>query len=223
MPTAPASAQREDRLLELAKVASRQPHGTVLIVATDAEDEAARLANQATPIAPTELTDELLKCVSAIDGAVLIDPSCVCHAIGVILDGLAIPDGDPGRGARFNSCVRYLANKRARLALIVSEDGSVEWLPNLRPRLSRHKFAGMVSALDKKLADDKLDRILCIKLLDSLRDHAFYLSADLCIKANQLKAKFEQHCIETDTPIISYPHFTPDKEMDDSYFAETDD
>lgn len=39
-----------------------------------------------------------MKKITAIDGAVLIDPSSTCYAIGVILDGLASDKGSPARG-----------------------------------------------------------------------------------------------------------------------------
>ena len=49
------------------------------------------------------LSPELIERISGIDGAVLLDRDCKCHAIGVILDGMASQSGDPSRGARFNS------------------------------------------------------------------------------------------------------------------------
>jgi hypothetical protein len=39
----------------------------------------------------------------------------------VILDGLATPDGNPARGARFNSALRYVAApKKGSVAIVIS-------------------------------------------------------------------------------------------------------
>ena len=65
--------------------------------------------------------------MTAIDGAVLLGPDGVCHAIGVILDGLAGDRGDPERGARFNSAVRYVDSRQeVCLAIVVSEDKTLD-------------------------------------------------------------------------------------------------
>ena len=45
----------------------------------------------------------------------------------VILDGRATRGGDPARGARFNSAVRYVEGAdHASLAMVISEEGSVD-------------------------------------------------------------------------------------------------
>ena len=125
-----------DLLLSLAKEAGQESHGTMLLISTAAAEEAKRLAPQGTPISPCLLTPQLLKHLTPIDGAILLDSEGVCHAIGTILDGRATPNGDPGRGARFNSAVRYvesLSDQAACLAVVVSEDGGVDFVPNLLP------------------------------------------------------------------------------------------
>ena len=38
------------------------------------------------------------------------------------------PQGDPAHGARYNSSVRYVSGKPHCLAIVISEDGSLEWL-----------------------------------------------------------------------------------------------
>ncbi len=117
------------RLWKLILEATKQDHGTVVVISTGARKEAQRLKNQATIIEPIRLSPQLMRVVTAIDGAVLIDQSSTCHAIGVILDGLATEEGDPSRGARYNSAIRYVESSKHRcLVLIVSEDGSTDWV-----------------------------------------------------------------------------------------------
>ncbi len=54
------------------------------------------------------------------------------------LSGIAHEFGDPDRGARYNSALRCVHSQRtACMAFIVSEDGGVDVVPELRPRISR--------------------------------------------------------------------------------------
>lgn len=96
------------RFKGLFQVALQAGHGSTLVVAEDAEQEAHRLQQQGARVTPTRLTPELFRQVSSIDGAILVDPSSNCHAIGVILDGAAAPECTPARGSRYNSAIRYV-------------------------------------------------------------------------------------------------------------------
>ena len=119
------------RLWGLVSAAAQQRHGTMVVVSSGAESEAVRLGRQGISIEPMALTPRLMQLVTAIDGAVLIDPHNVCHAIGTILDGRATEGGDPSRGARFNSAVRYVhSSDRPCLAIVVSEDGMIDLVSN---------------------------------------------------------------------------------------------
>lgn len=118
-----------ERLWALALAASEQRHGTILVIAAAAEAEAHRLALQGMPIVPVKLDRETVLSLSSIDGALLIAPDTTCHAIGAILDGRAMGTGDPARGARYNSALRYvLSSEQPSLAVVVSEDGRVDLL-----------------------------------------------------------------------------------------------
>lgn len=113
-------------LWTLVSAATEQRHGTMVVVSVGAQIEATRLGTQAIATASTALTPGLMRLITAIDGAVLIDTHNHCHAIGAILDGLATEAGDPARGARYNSAVRYVASSaHACLAIVVSEDGMI--------------------------------------------------------------------------------------------------
>ena len=83
--------------------------------------------------------------MTRIDGAVLLDHEGLCHAVGVILDGKATDRGSPARGARFNSALRYVLEEgeRASIAVVLSEDGNVDLLPRLRPRIGRATLGKM--------------------------------------------------------------------------------
>jgi hypothetical protein len=130
------------RLRDLVIAASEQKHGTLVVISDHANEEAARLGAQATVITPLVMTPELMRGVTAIDGAVLLDPHGTCVALGVILDGMASAEGTPTRGARFNSALRYVNTVMEQcdhrcVAVVVSEDGPVNVVPDLLPRISR--------------------------------------------------------------------------------------
>ncbi|QIX60035.1 hypothetical protein FY528_02055 [Hymenobacter lutimineralis] len=119
-------------LWSLALSATSQPTGTILLISDGAAQEARRLATQCYRVTPTRITPAMVRLVTNIDGAVLIDPQGTCFGIGAILDGLATAKGDSSRGSRFNSAVRYVETSRYPcLAIVVSEDGWIDLLPPL--------------------------------------------------------------------------------------------
>lgn len=114
-----------DAVREIAEAAVVSRLGATIVVSADAESEAVRLGEGAFRIAPVHLPRETLASVLAIDGALLLDCSARCHALGAILDGIAAPEREnPTRGSRYNSAVRYVVSQAARaVALVVSSDG----------------------------------------------------------------------------------------------------
>jgi hypothetical protein len=125
------NADSIDYLWDLAHSATTQPTGTILVITTGAAQEAQRLNRQCFRVVPRIMTPSVLRLVTNIDGAVLIEPNGMCHAIGAILDGLATDKGDSSRGARFNSALRYVnSSKYPVLAVVVSEDGWIDLLPS---------------------------------------------------------------------------------------------
>lgn len=74
---------------------------------------------------------------TSVDGAILISFDCRCYAYGVILDGTAQAEGDPSRGARYNSTMNYVENLKQRypkedvLGVVISEDGMVDLFPRM--------------------------------------------------------------------------------------------
>ena len=120
-------APKVERLWDVVLEASRQPHGTLLVITTEALAEADRLKLQCTLLEPVPLTPLITRLVTSIDGAVLLDPEGFCYSIGVILDGRASGRGDGTRGARYNSALRYIESSAYPcLAVVVSEDGMVD-------------------------------------------------------------------------------------------------
>ena len=129
-------AEQLQKLQEVIAEASRQTHGTILVIGspedTAAESERLAAARSATEIASVNLYEkrDMISCLTSIDGAVLMDTSCNCSCIGVILDGDRVVKGNISRGARYNSTVNYVT-RRAQLdqfflGIVISEDGTVD-------------------------------------------------------------------------------------------------
>ncbi|GAX38904.1 DNA integrity scanning protein DisA nucleotide-binding domain protein [Nodularia sp. NIES-3585] len=211
------------RLWDLVLEATKQKHGTMVVVSSGAKEESNRLKNQATVIKPVEITTQIMKVITAIDGAVLIDSTSNCYAVGVILDGLASDKGSSARGARYNSAIRYVETSQYPcIAIVVSEDGSIDFVPNLMPQIPRSSIMEAIEQL-RKLKDDKnLDWKKFNKVIDFLSKHQFYLQPEMCNTINSLKREV-QATGERVGPMaiqIDYPDFSPNPEMNESYFLD---
>lgn len=203
--------------VELYDVAVNQGHGSMLIVAEDAESEAERLFRQGVRIEPKKLTPDLYSQVSAIDGAVIIDPQGVCHAIGVILDGEAREECTPSRGSRYNSGIRYVGFADSlRLAVVVSDDRTVDIIPVLRPRIKR-------SEIDKAIAELEVsDRHNYHKSINWLESHRFYMNQEQCGRINTALKRIQSEPREVGKIQLQRNEFLPDPCFDESYLESED-
>ena len=124
------------RIEAVIRAASAQSSGTIVIIGSreNVAKETKRLcdARSATGITPIDLSENmnLIRYLTAIDGAVIMDTDCRCACIGAILDGDFTAKGNPARGARFNSTVHYI-RRRAQLGetfagIVISEDGTID-------------------------------------------------------------------------------------------------
>jgi hypothetical protein len=224
-----------DVLWDLAESASAASHGTMLVVHRNAGEEAARLIPQAQQIRPKLLDSKVLSAVTSIDGAVLVDPTGTCHAVGVILDGHATGKGDSSRGARFNSAVRYHDTQSGRcLVIIVSEDGMINLLPDLRRQVARDSVEEDVRQLEESLTDDP-DYEIFFRYWEHLESLAFYLTVEQCERINTARTRLEDHRARPDShphdpnegslgyiAYVSWTPFAPNPEMNASYFFDTE-
>lgn len=216
------TANDADALWRMSQAAVRQTHGTMLVVHQNASSEAIRLAPQAIAITPTILDDTSLDSITAIDGAVLVDPQGRCHAVGVILDGVAISGaGDPSRGARFNSAIRYWhASQGKCLIIIVSEDGIIDLLPNLHRRVKSSEVEYSIKLLEEQAKEDTINFEEISRKVAHVESFAFYLSGNQCERVNAARQKVEDFRTDSDSAIknVSFPILAPNADMNDSYF-----
>jgi hypothetical protein len=210
-------------LWRLVNAAASAGHGTTIVISADAVGEAARLAGQATRVVPAELSTEDVVRFSRIDGAILLDVNGVCHAIGVILDGRAAGSGNPSRGSRFNSSVRYQESAlAATVVIVVSEDGSVDLVPDLQPQVSREEVAAAVAAFRAAATADPVEGEAFARAHDSVKAYGFYLDEEQCNEVNELFNAEQDRRLEGGGIAIRGELLRPDPGMNDSYFLPTE-
>ena len=175
------------KIVALVEEAEKETHGTMLLLSEDAESESERLKTQGTVIEPIPLTPSLLGQLTSIDGAVILSPEGKCYAIGMILDGMSSDKGDPARGARYNSAIKYVETSASPcFAIVISEDGGTDFFPRMRPMIKRKWIDDTISTLQKldKTKTASLRKFNEAKSwIDKLR---FYLLAKDCKLLNQL-------------------------------------
>jgi len=161
--------------------------------------------------------------LTPIDGAILLNPEGECYAFGVVLDGLATEIGDPSRGARYNSAIRYMkSSKHACLAVVVSEDSGVDFFPNLKPMIRRSHIKKAINSLRDELKKGKVNYRKYNEALGWLEKNSFYLLAQDCYDINELVVAIEEK-LKAEEPMamrILRNKFVPDPNMDVELYYE---
>lgn len=201
-----------ERIWSLINVATQINHGCMVVISTDAVNEAERLAQQGTGVEPVLMTVDLLHRVSGIDGTILLDPKGYCHAVGVILDGEANENCISSRGARYNSAMRYVDTSNAnRLALVVSDDNTVDVLPQLRPRVELAVMEQKIAELEKTTRDESQ------KIINWLEAHRFYFDEQQCQRINMALDRIDSLPKEDMRIYLITARFEPHRGMNASY------
>ena len=205
----------------------KQKHGTMIVISSEAAQEADRLEDQSTVSKkPVSLTEEILLMLTSIDGAVLVDPTGICHAAGVILDGNAVKGkGTRSRGARYNSAIRYIdaAEKKSEcLAVVISEDGTINLVPDLHKRIRRSKITEHMKKLRAAVATEIVKAEEYYKALEWLGAHRFYLSQEVSDEINKIKNETKPKLEEQQGMSMTPMDFKADEEMNDTYFLDED-
>ncbi|MBM7696962.1 DNA integrity scanning protein DisA nucleotide-binding domain protein [Salimicrobium jeotgali] len=204
---------------DIIQAATEQKHGTMVVISNKAAEEADRLNSQCINVEPINFSSDIMRLVTAIDGAVLLDPKGKCHALGVILDGLATDKGDSARGARLNSAIRYLDTRDNDecLIVVVSEDGHINLIPYLKPRIPRHWIDYLIKDLQEVNESEEVDIRVFNQTMRNLERLAFYLFPKDCDTINELRENIESK-IEPDIIRIVYRDFIPNPEMNKNYY-----
>jgi hypothetical protein len=129
--------------------------------------------------------------------------------------------GNPSRGARFNSAIRYIdGDTGSCLAIVVSADGTVDFVPDLMPQIPRVKIESAIQTLRELRIDAKFSMKTFSRTMDWLSSHDFYLLPEMCEVVNKLRREVEETRDRVLNPNIKivYHDFVPHPDMNDSYF-----
>jgi hypothetical protein len=216
------SKEQIDDLWDISMEATKQKHGTMLVISDNATNEAIRLGKQCFTLKPLKLTEKIIQQITSIDGAVLLDRDSTCHAIGVILDGLATEKGDASRGARFNSAIRYyeqFGKETSLVLVIISEDGMINLIPNLKPQIKHSLITEAIDEFKSILDLQNLNHKAFNQGMSFFQSLNFYLTKKECETINKLREEIEEK-FKKDLAMmhIVYSDLEPNEEMNDSYY-----
>lgn len=216
------SKEQIDDLWDISMEATKQKHGTMLVISDNAANEAVRLGKQCFTLKPLKLTEKIIQQITSIDGAVLLDRDSTCHAIGVILDGLATEKGDASRGARFNSAIRYyeqFGKETSLVLVIISEDGMINLIPNLKPQIKHSLITEAIDEFKSILDLQNLNHKAFNQGMSFFQSLNFYLTKKECETINKLRKEIEEK-FKKDLAMmhIVYSDLEPNEEMNDSYY-----
>ena len=204
------------RTVALEGVPSKYP---VIVVSKDPEAETTRLSGEGMPIEHDYLEPEDVIRLGSVDGAVILGLDGRCHTFGVILDEVASEGGDRARGARFNSSVRYQNMETAPSPIIVlSDDGTIDLLPRLMPRVHREEVAAAVDAFCQCCESTPVDGERFARLYDRVKRLEFYLNEEQCQRVNECHEQEMNRRVESGENRITERKLQPNPRMDGSYF-----
>lgn len=180
--------KRKKVRLVIDKIRKNAPHGTGMVFIeepiTESEEksflekEIDRLARFGKAYAITKhsldlynVVDEMLKGITAIDGAVFCNFDLQCKAIGVIVDGQTVKVGNPGRGARYNSLTNYVQGLNGKernanvncMAVVISEDGPINIEINI-PNLNETSDMLDITSSEEEQSVKRLGKLMKILL-----------------------------------------------------------
>ncbi|MBN1210722.1 MAG: diadenylate cyclase [Myxococcaceae bacterium] len=203
-----------------ASLASRSGVGTIILISEGAIAEAKRLRSQSTPIVPSKIDSSVLSRLARIDGAILFDSHGVCHAFGVILDGSAKEGlGDPSRGSRFNSAVRYVESSEFNcMAVVISDDGIVNIIPEMPSVISRRALTQRIEQLSQLAHQESPSLMLFSRVIEWLDRRRFYLDQEACDVVNYCVAEINKRLEEAFRRNVEA--FEPTPELDETYFVD---
>ena len=212
-----------DKLWDITMQATQQKHGTMLVISSNAEKESDRLGKQCFAIKPMKLTTNITQQITSIDGAVLLNQDSTCFAIGVILDGVATEKGDSSRGSRYNSAVRYyeyFGKETSIIIVIISEDGIINLIPELRPQIKHSEITDRIENLRELNKLEKVEKKKYYPIIKWFENNQFYLRENECLEINELRKEIELKENKNESAGISIVRndLKSNKEMNDSYY-----
>lgn len=210
-----------ERIWDIFQCALDNGHGTTIVVSENPVSEVDRLGQEALSIKPEFLDHKDVARLGLIDGAIVLGPEGRCYAFGVILDGLATSSGDRARGARFNSSIRYQRTLQiGTMVIVISDDGTVDLIPNLKPRVSRSDVEDAVQAFCDFSGVEGSDGEEWARRNGRVKELSFYLNREQCDRVNEAYEKEMDSRLASGGIKWSREPLQPDPDMNESFFLE---
>ena len=211
-----------ERIWGIFQQALENGHGTTIVISEDPSSELKRLAQEALTIKPEYLDHKDIARLGRVDGAIILGPDGRCYAFGVILDGLATSSGDRARGARFNSSVRYQQTSEiGTMVIVISDDGTVDLIPNLMPRVRRKQVQDAVEAFCAYSGIEGNDGEEWGRRHDIVEGLSFYLNEEQCDRVSRAyEREMDSRQASGGISIVGNP-LQPDPAMNNSYFWDS--
>lgn len=217
------SREQVDNLFILSMAAARGGKGCMLVFIKDAQVEARRMQRQCIAIKPKKMDVYLVEVLTSIDGALLIDLDGYAHAKGVILDGVIGIEGDASRGSRYNSALTYHEFRgwqKPTMIVVVSEDGMVDVIPQLRPKIRHSEIIQFIKTLESMNSAETFNAITFYNTMDLLQNRRFYLNSMECDQLNELAASLHNFDLHSGKTVWrTFDKFTPNARMNESYYV----
>jgi hypothetical protein len=105
------------------------------------------------------------------------------------------------------------------LAVVVSEDGTAELMPDLPRRISRDVLATKERLIDELLGKQEHDFEKAFDLINWLESHRFYFSSEFCDKANAFAEKHEKALQKERSMVLHRAKFLPNPQMSDAFLS----
>ena len=211
-----------ERIWDIFQCALDNGHGTTIVVSENPASEIERLGQEALAIKPEYLDHKEVARLGLIDGAIILGPDGRCYAFGVILDGLATSSGDRARGARFNSAVRYQRTSPiGTMVIVISDDGTVDLIPKLMPRVSREEVEDAVQAFCEYSGVEGNKGEEWARLYRRVKKLSFYLNKEQCDKVNEAHEREMDMRLSSGATVVIREPLRPVPDMNESYFLES--
>ena len=210
-----------ERIWDIFQCALDNSHGTTIVVSEDPVSEIERLGQEALATKAEFLDHKDVARLGRIDGAIILGPEGRCYAFGAILDGRATNSGDRSRGARYNSAVRYQrASRIGTVVIVVSDDGTVDLIPRLMPRVSREEVEDAVRAFCDYSGVEGNEGEEWARRNRQIEELSFYLNEEQCERVNEAYEKEMVSRFESGGAKVIRKPLQPNPDMDESYFLE---
>ena len=123
------------------------------------------------------------------------------------------------RGSRYNSAVRYQSTACAgSIVVVISDDGTVDLVPRLRPRVRREHVEEAVRAFPACCEAEYVDGGEFSRTYDLVKSFAFYLDDEQCRIVNEhYETEMNRRFEGGDLALFLTP-LQPHPDMNESYF-----